>query len=194
MIEYVPLPGEEELVAYSKLLRLQAGGIRQHLSADTQRPFEVDALLGSVEAIVREIAPAASNNPTSPSSRFCFVSYARSDLAFAKVLIERLESEGIETWYDRKIKHGKWDRTLDEKVLGSSVFIVIVTPESHESDSVNDELTLAINHKITVIPVQLSKVKSWGKIVNTQWHFVDDEDFFPRLVDAIRDIYESLDE
>jgi GTPase SAR1 family protein len=193
LTEYVPLPGEEELVAYSKLLRLREGGIRQHLSVGTQRPFEVDALLGSVEAIVRDIAPAASNNSTStsPGSRFCFVSYSRSDLAFAEDLVERLESEGIEVWYDRKIKHGKWDNTLDQKVLDSSVFIVIVTPESHKSASVNNELTLAINHDIPVIPIQLHKVKSWGKIITTQYHFADHEDFFSRLLDAIRDILAS---
>lgn len=86
--------------------------------------------------------------------RRIFLSYARADVKFAGWLESSLESPEFDVWRDRKILGGtRWPRALQEALQRAEYLVVVLTPNSIDSNNVEDEVTFALRYKKVVVPV-----------------------------------------
>jgi hypothetical protein len=92
-------------------------------------------------------------HPTCPS----FVSYARSDEAFARELVAHLEAKGADVWWDlNSIALGMpLDGSLRAAVGDARFLLLIATPAADKSPYVRLELETAIRRGLRVIPISL---------------------------------------
>jgi len=74
-----------------------------------------------------------------------FISYSRKDIDFAKKLAGDLEKADYDVWWDITDLRGgdDWVRTLPAAIQASQSFIIVLTPNSVESEWVQKEYTQA---------------------------------------------------
>ena len=84
-----------------------------------------------------------------------FLSYARHDSDIVDSLVRDLEAEGHQVWLDREaIKGGdQWRRQIVNAIEGADVFLVVLSPNSTQSDNVRKELDLAEGENLQIMPV-----------------------------------------
>jgi hypothetical protein len=85
-----------------------------------------------------------------------FLSYAAEDESVAQDLINKLESRGIDTWFDEhNLQPGaNWDQTIRHAITHSD-YMVAIMPNEKASQYVLFEIGLALGEKKTVIPVAI---------------------------------------
>ena len=92
-----------------------------------------------------------------------FISYSSSDNEIASLVEAGLRKNNIERiWRDKKAIEGG-DSFLEEIIKGidnSNVFLIVLTPESEDSQWVRRELTYAISNNKTIIPYKIGKYES----------------------------------
>jgi hypothetical protein len=86
-----------------------------------------------------------------------FISYSRKDTDFVRKLAGDLESAGYDVWWDITDLRGgdDWVRVIPEAIKSSQYFIVVLTPNSIESDWVRKEYTQALTLRKKIIPIML---------------------------------------
>jgi len=84
-----------------------------------------------------------------------FISYSRVNSDFAVRLAKDLELAGINAWIDQSdIPTGtRWDDALEKAIDESSVFLVLLSPESTSSANVKDEIGYALDRGMRILPV-----------------------------------------
>ncbi len=102
-----------------------------------------------------------------------FISYSRKDLAFVERLAKDLKATGLEVWYDLSGLDGgaRWGRDIQTAIEASQVFVVVLSPNSVDSEWVEKEFMFANSLKKRIIPLlyQPCKVPMW--FINL--HFID---------------------
>lgn len=94
---------------------------------------------------------------TGPSEeRRVFLSHSSLDRKIADRLLKALEAEGLNCWVShRDIDPGaEWAETIYDAIASSSAMILLFTGNSNESWQVRNELDIATNLKIPIIPVR----------------------------------------
>jgi hypothetical protein len=103
-------------------------------------------------------------------SRSYFLSYSRADEKVAMRFANELRDRGIAMWVDqldiRPSEH--WDRAIERAVHECRGLVVILSPRSVESDNVADEISYAIDHKKSVLPVMIEKCRLPLRITRMQ--------------------------
>ena len=93
----------------------------------------------------------------SAGTRKYFLSYSRADQEVALRLANDLRSAGISMWVDqldiRPSEH--WDRAIERAVRDCQGLIVVLSPRSVASDNVADEISFAIEHGKSVLPIMI---------------------------------------
>lgn len=90
-----------------------------------------------------------------------FVSYSKKDRDFANKLADDLESAGFQVWIDRSIGGGEnWRETIESSLKESKEVIIVVSPNSMESDWVRHEGSLAYGWGKKLYPILIATVKS----------------------------------
>lgn len=86
-----------------------------------------------------------------------FISYSRKDIDFAKKLAGDLEKADYDVWWDITDLRGgdDWVRTLPAAIQASQSFIIVLTPNSVESEWVQKEYTQALNLHKKIVPIML---------------------------------------
>jgi len=85
---------------------------------------------------------------------YVFISYEHSDGQLAGHIANRLRAAGVIAWLDRDLKPGdRWIQRLRSLIGGCFAFIVLMTPESTESDFVSKEIRLAQETGRPVVPL-----------------------------------------
>jgi hypothetical protein len=84
-----------------------------------------------------------------------FISYSRANSDFAVRLAKDLKSAGLDVWLDQlDIPTGaRWDDEIERALEKSSIFLIILSPESIESQNVKDEVGYAIDSGKHILPV-----------------------------------------
>ena len=84
-----------------------------------------------------------------------FLSYSRKDIDFARKLAGDLEKAGYDVWWDITDLRGgdDWVRTIPAAIADSKYMIVVLTPNSIESEWVRKEYTQALNLRKKIIPI-----------------------------------------
>ena len=92
-------------------------------------------------------------------TRKYFLSYSRADQDMALRLATDLRSAGIAMWVDqldiRPSEH--WDRAIERAVRDCQGLVVILSPRSVASDNVADEISFAIEHGKSVLPLVIEQ-------------------------------------
>ena len=88
-----------------------------------------------------------------------FISYAREDQAKAQIVVQRLEREGWDVWWDQELIPGEiWDDHIQKAVEEALCVIVLWSKESVKSEWVRAEAREGRRHK-KLIPILLDQVK-----------------------------------
>jgi len=84
-----------------------------------------------------------------------FVSYSRKDIDFARYLRATYEHAGFTVWMDEKrLSAGmNWSDELQKAIDTCGAFVVIMSPDSHDSKFVQSEILHAIDRKKPMFPV-----------------------------------------
>ncbi len=87
-----------------------------------------------------------------------FLSYSRKDAAHADDLTARLRDKGLDVWIDRQGIEGaeRWATEIVEGIRACSTFMVLLSPNSIESEHVLKELSLASEKRKRLLPVDLA--------------------------------------
>ena len=100
-----------------------------------------------------------------------FLSYARSDQAFALRLAHDLKAASVDVWVDQfDIGIGQnWDRAVEAAVRGCAGFIMILSPRSVTSENVADEVSVAIEGAKHIIPILYEKCAVPMRLARVQY-------------------------
>lgn len=83
-----------------------------------------------------------------------FLSYSRSDSEWAKRLKHQIDLRGISVWLDEDAigKGTRWDTEVQTAILNCKYFVVLLSPRSVLSDSVQDEIHFALEKRKSIVP------------------------------------------
>jgi Tol biopolymer transport system component len=86
-----------------------------------------------------------------------FISYSRDNSNFAVRLARDLRAAGFDIWLDQfDIRTGaRWDDEVEKALERSSIFLIVLTPESIRSQNVKDEIGYAIEAGKNILPIIL---------------------------------------
>lgn len=100
-----------------------------------------------------------------------FISYSRTDEAFARRLATSLSQMGADIWMDiEDIPAGmKWSSAIQQGLDGAEVLIVAITPESMASRNVEDEWQYSLDNRKPVIPILLRPAKIHFQLSRIQY-------------------------
>ena len=86
-----------------------------------------------------------------------FISYSRADSEFAIRLAKDLRSAGYDIWLDQlDIPTGsRWDDEVEFALENCTTFMIILSPESLQSQNVKDEIGYAIDAGKNILPVKI---------------------------------------
>jgi parallel beta-helix repeat protein len=84
-----------------------------------------------------------------------FISYSRKDLGFVEHLAADLQSAGLKVWYDLSgLEVGaRWGQEISRAIRKSRYFLVLLSPNSSESEWVEKEYIYANNFRLNIVPV-----------------------------------------
>jgi hypothetical protein len=86
-----------------------------------------------------------------------FISYSRKDIRFARRLAGDLEKAGFDVWWDiSDLKGGDdWVRFIPAAIEASQYFVVLLSPDSIQSEWVAKEYTYAIVKRKKIVPAMI---------------------------------------
>lgn len=94
-----------------------------------------------------------------PLGESYFLSYSRADERVALKFATDLRDAGIAMWVDqfdiRPSEH--WDRAIERAVRECRGLVVMLSPRSTASDNVADEISFALDHSKSVLPVMIER-------------------------------------
>ena len=87
-----------------------------------------------------------------------FISYSRKDMGFARKLAGDLEKAGYDVWWDISDLRGgdDWVRVIPAAIESSQYVIIVLSPNSVESEWVRKEYTQALSLRKKIIPIMLA--------------------------------------
>lgn len=87
-----------------------------------------------------------------------FLSYSRKDIDFARKLSMDLEKAGYDVWWDLTDLRGgdDWVRVIPDAIAKSEFFIVVLSPNSVESEWVRKEYTQALSLRKKIVPIMFT--------------------------------------
>ena len=102
-----------------------------------------------------------------------FISYSRKDLSFVERLAEDLKAAGLEVWYDLSGLDGgtRWGMEIQRAIQQSQIFVVVLSPNSIESEWVEKEFMYANSLKRKIIPLLYQPCETPMWFINL--HFID---------------------
>jgi serine/threonine protein kinase len=105
----------------------------------------------SVMDFARDFEKASAAPP-----KHLFISYSRRDKPYAQGLTERLQQSSFNVWIDSQIEYGEtWFKEIDEAIKTCAAFVLLMSPESYESEWVQKEILLAKRYKKPIFPLLL---------------------------------------
>ena len=95
---------------------------------------------------------------------YIFISYSHSDSEIVFTEIKRLNELGYHVWYDEGISPGnEWTEEIASALEHCALFLVMFTPNSANSDNVQNEIDFALDDKKPCIGIYLKEAKLQGR-------------------------------
>ncbi|HLO15451.1 MAG TPA: TIR domain-containing protein [Anaerolineales bacterium] len=95
----------------------------------------------------------------SATAPYFFMSYSREDANLQRRVIAELRGRGINVWVDiENLIPGSpaWEREIERSIRGAAGAIVLLSPESNNSEWVRREISFAEQHEMRIFPVLIS--------------------------------------
>jgi hypothetical protein len=104
-----------------------------------------------------ESSPDLSLNLKRPAMGRLFFSYGRADSAFVLKLAKDLRSADIDLWVDQLdiVPGDRWDRAIETALAAAPSLLVVLSPDSVNSQNVMDEVSLGFDEGKRIIPILL---------------------------------------
>ena len=117
-----------------------------------------------------------------------FISYSRVNSEFVVRLARDLKAAGYDVWLDQLDipKGARWDDAIEAAVERSSTFMIVLAPESIESQNVKDELSYAIDSGKHILPVVIRPCKIPLRLRRFQYVDFTDKPYKESLADIKR--------
>lgn len=117
-----------------------------------------------------------------------FISYSRVNSEFVVRLAKDLKAAGYDVWLDQlDIQKGaRWDDAIEAAVERSTTFMIVLAPESIESQNVKDELSYAIDSGKHILPVVIRPCKIPLRLRRFQYVDFTDKPYRESLIDIKR--------
>ena len=86
-----------------------------------------------------------------------FVSYSHKDRGRVEPIVSAIEEMGQRVWMDRTDITGQtgWAGQIVRAIRECRAVVLMASPNSYSSDQVVRELYLAMNHKKTIVPIEI---------------------------------------
>ena len=86
-----------------------------------------------------------------------FISYSRKDIKFARRLATDLENAGFDVWWDISDLQGgdDWVRFIPAAIEASRSFVVLLSPDSIQSEWVSKEYSYALRLRKKIVPAMI---------------------------------------
>lgn len=119
-----------------------------------------------------------------------FISYSRRDLPFVERLASDLKGNGFEVWYDvSRLRGGaRWRTEIQNAIKNSQFVVVVLSPDSVESEWVEREFLFSSNLKRKIIPLLYRPCELPLNYLNLNYIDVQGENYqrnFGALLDAL---------
>ena len=119
-----------------------------------------------------------------------FIAYSRKDLPFVEQLAKDLKNSGFDVWFDVSGLGGgsRWGAEIENSIKNSQFVIVVLSPESIESEWVERETLLAGKLKRKIIPLVYRTSEIPLIYLNLQHIDVQGENYqqnFPEILRAL---------
>jgi len=98
-----------------------------------------------------------SDMVTQETKQKVFISYSRKDIKFARRLAADLESAGFDVWWDISDLQGgdDWVRFIPAAIEASRSFVVLLSPDSVQSEWVSKEYSYALRLRKKIVPAMV---------------------------------------
>lgn len=99
-----------------------------------------------------------------------FISYSKQDIDFTRHLKRSLEEAGFVVWMDETAVRpsARWWPTIERNIETSAAVVVVMSPNSRESDWVEREILYAERLRKPIFPVLLTG-EDWPRLANIQY-------------------------
>lgn len=90
------------------------------------------------------------------SAPYFFISYSREDTTYQQKVIRELRERGVNVWVDiENLIPGTpaWERVVERSIRGAAGFIVLLSPNSNNSEWVRREISFAEENDKRIFPV-----------------------------------------
>lgn len=92
-----------------------------------------------------------------------FLSYRRSDQDLAQRLVEAMQAQGVNVWWDQMIEGGEdWREAIVENLTSARALVILFSEECNNSKQLKKELSIADSLDKEVIPVLIEDTKPKG--------------------------------
>jgi hypothetical protein len=123
-----------------------------------------------------------------------FLSYSRKDSAMMRRVRDDLRAAGLQVWTDEALEPGTevWELEIEKAIRGSHTLVVLLSPDSHASEWVRNEITLAdaINRRIFPMLLRGEQGESIPlRLIASQW--IDARTDYPRAVEQLTNTIKS---
>src|SRR6266498_4619817 len=95
----------------------------------------------------------------STSAPYFFVSYSREDANLQRRIVTELRGRGINIWVDvENLIRGSptWEREIERSIRAPPGVIVLLSPDSNNSEWVRREISFAEQHEKRIFPVLIT--------------------------------------
>ncbi len=98
---------------------------------------------------------AAHTGKTREIPNDVFISYSRRNAEIMRRIRADLRSGGMNVWTDENLQPGtpSWKRAVEAAIRGARTMVIIMTPDSKESEWVERELNAAREHGVPIFPI-----------------------------------------
>lgn len=94
----------------------------------------------------------------SGDGKYIFISYSHQDRDQVFPIIEHLQKNGYNIWFDEGINAGtEWPEVIAQQIIGCACFLGFISNQSVESTECRNEIYLASNEKKDIISVLLEE-------------------------------------
>ena len=98
-----------------------------------------------------------------------FISYSKQNKSYARKLADHLIASGFDVWIDDRIDYGSlWADVIQKAIEDCAAFVVIMSPESRESQWVQTECEYAAQKRKKTFPLLLDG-KAFFRYVSVQY-------------------------
>ena len=106
-----------------------------------------------------------------------FICYSAKDKPIADLMVDEIENQGISCWMaPRDFSPGvDWGSAIADAIQSSQVMLLIFSKSANETKRVMDEVGLAVNSGLDIIPFRVEDVKPTGslKYFLSMTHWID---------------------